>query len=99
MAETYVVVVAHLAAKPGCEEALREVLTALVGPTRAEEGCVQYDLHVATDAPGEFVFYERWSSQAALEKHLGSEHLRATGAKAQDLAAGSPSIRTYLKIV
>ena len=41
--------VARIKAKPGKEAELRQVLTALVQPTRAEEGCLTYDLHVAND--------------------------------------------------
>ena len=51
-----VAVVAELVAKPGKEEELRRELLALVEPTRREEGCVQYDLHVSTEERGRFVF-------------------------------------------
>ena len=98
MSQPYVVVVAHLAAKPGCEEALKAVLLSLVGPTRTEEGCLLYDLHQGIAEPARFVFYENWASQEALNKHLGSEHLRGTVGKATDLMDGQPSIVTYWKI-
>jgi len=41
-------VVAHVHAQAGKEDALREALLTLVEPTRREQGCVQYDLHLAT---------------------------------------------------
>ena len=55
-------VVAELQAKPGKEEDLRRAVLALIEPTRQEDGCVQYDLHVHTSDPGRFVFYENWTS-------------------------------------
>ena len=38
-------VIAKFKAKSGSEEQLYEELRNLVAPTRAEEGCINYDLH------------------------------------------------------
>ena len=81
--------VATSRAKPGHEDDLRASLTALIAPTRGEEGCVQYDLHEETDAPGAFLFYEIWDSQAALDAHAASAHLHAHHARAADWIAES----------
>ena len=64
-------VVAEVQAKPGKEEELRTTLMELIGPTRREDGCVQYDLHVHTSVPGRFVFYENWTSPEALARRVG----------------------------
>lgn len=91
-------VVAQLKARPGKEDELRRALLTLIEPTRAEDGCVQYDLHVhATDA-GRFVFYENWTSREHLDRHLASPHLSAAVAAAGDWLAEPPSIETYLRI-
>jgi hypothetical protein len=42
-------------------------LRALVEPTRAEEGCGQYDLHQDLANPLTFYMIERWSSDEALQ--------------------------------
>ena len=97
MPSTLLTVVAEMVAKPGQEEALKQELLKLVVPTRLEEGCVQYDLHVATDNPARFVFYENWTSREALEKHLQSPHLRAFGETSKELRE-KPSIVTYTRI-
>ena len=47
-----VTVIAVHRAKPGKEDALRQALLALCGPTREEKGCLNYDLHVSADDPG-----------------------------------------------
>ena len=91
-------VVAELHAKAGKEEDLRRALLALIEPTRPEEGCVQYDLHVHTSNPGRFVFYENWVSKEHLDRHLASEHLKRFIALAADLLAEPPRIETYLRI-
>jgi len=80
-----VTVVARVAARPGMEDRVRAELQRLVAPTRAEEGCLNYDLHEATDRPGEFLFHENWSSEALLRKHLGSAHIASWRAVAADL--------------
>jgi quinol monooxygenase YgiN len=84
-------------ALPGKEEALRQELLRLIEPTRREEGCLQYDLHVAMDNPGRFVFYENWTSRAALDKHLGSKHLQAFLTASKDLRE-EPRIGTFHRI-
>ena len=72
-------VVAEMQAKPGIEDALRRSVLALIEPTRREDGCVQYDLHVHTSDPSRFVFYENWASQEHLDRHAASEHLKTSG--------------------
>jgi quinol monooxygenase YgiN len=56
-------------ARPGKEAELLGVLTGLLAPTRAEAGCINYDLHIAPDDPSKFLFYENWASKAHHEAH------------------------------
>jgi len=55
----------------------REALFALVAPTRAEKGCINYDLHQSDEDPTQFVFCENCETDAALEAHANSAHLQA----------------------
>ena len=98
MAQTYLTVVAEMTAKPGKEAELRAALLALIEPTRKEPGCVQYDLHEATDAPGQFVFYENWTSREALDVHLATPHLVHLGEILPALTAAPGRIVTYTRI-
>ena len=91
-------VVAELQAKPGKEEDLRRAVLALIEPTRQEDGCVQYDLHVHTSDPGRFVFYENWTSQEHLDRHAASAHLKEFGAVSGDLLTEPPRVETYWRI-
>ncbi|MCX7603217.1 MAG: antibiotic biosynthesis monooxygenase [Bryobacteraceae bacterium] len=91
-------VVAEIVAKPGCEERLRQELLALIEPTRAEEGCLQYDLHVSTENPGHFLFFENWTSREALDRHLATPHLKRLDQVLPELAAGEPRIATFSRI-
>jgi quinol monooxygenase YgiN len=56
-------VIAKFKAKSGSEELLYEELRNLVEPTRAEEGCINYDLYRSVEDLGTFMFYENWESR------------------------------------
>lgn len=81
-------VVARMTAKPGKEADLRSALEALVPITVQEDGCVNYDLHVAEDDPATFFFYENWESGSKLDAHLGAQHLVDFASKLEDLLDG-----------
>jgi|SRR5215470_9597216 len=66
----------HIEAAAGQQEKLADQLRALVAPTRREAGCLVYELHRDPQNPSKFMFYERFSSQAALDEHLASAHFR-----------------------
>lgn len=72
-----IAVVAISVAKPGYEEQLRKAAEGIVGPTREEQGALQYDLHRDVQEPRRFVFVERWESQEALARHARSAHIEA----------------------
>ena len=85
-------VVATIPAKPGSEELIREALAKLVTATRAEDGCVSYDLFESAAAPGTFVTIESWRSQEDLDAHLKSPHIGEAFAVAGDNLAGDVAI-------
>lgn len=56
-------------ARPGMEDALRELVLPTVPWGLAKDGCIEYTVHVDRERPTDFVFYEVWESQAALDAH------------------------------
>jgi len=88
-------VVAHLTAKPDKIEETRAALTALIEPTRAENGCIVYELMQNNAELSDFTFVEEWSSDETLDAHLQSEHIRVLQSQADDLFAAPPDIRRY----
>jgi quinol monooxygenase YgiN len=95
MAHRKVTVFALVKAKPGLEEAVKKELSALVGPTRTEEGCINYDLHQSLDQKGHFRFYENWTSKELLDRHLQSAHVKRFIAKVNELLAEPPEITLW----
>ena len=88
-------VVAHLTAKPGKIEETRAALTGLVDPTRAETGCIRYELLQNNSHPTDFTFVEEWSGDDALDAHLQSDHIKLVVSKAEELLAAPADIRRY----
>ncbi|ENU30374.1 hypothetical protein F991_01769 [Acinetobacter sp. CIP-A165] len=48
----------------------------LVEKTKAEAGCLAYDLYHDIKQKGHFVFIEEWVDRAALDQHIQSEHFQ-----------------------
>jgi quinol monooxygenase YgiN len=86
-----VALVVMMHAKPGQELLLQAELSALVRPTRHEEGCILYDLHRSTDVPGDFLFYEIWASREAHGAHKQTPHFLRWNARKDTLLASRES--------
>ncbi|KOO44208.1 putative quinol monooxygenase [Priestia koreensis] len=78
---------AILTAKPGKEDLLLKELQAVLEPSRAEAGCVQYVLHESMEKQGVFVFYEIWKDEEALKAHVEADHYKNYREKTADLVA------------
>ncbi len=70
-------IVANIHAKSDKRDLVKAELEKLVKPTRAEEGCLQYDLHKDNDDPDHFLFFENWTSRDLWQKHMNAPHLAA----------------------
>ncbi len=87
--------VAHIRARADKVEEMRAVLTALLEPTRREDGCVSYILTQNLDDPTDFTFIEEWKSREAIQAHLGSEHVAEALSHLPEVGAADPDIRSY----
>jgi len=90
-----IVVVARMRALVGKVDELGEELVGLVGPTRLEDGCLQYDLQESVEERGVFLFYEIWESKAALDVHLERPLLKAFFAKEGELVDGGVELSIW----
>ena len=85
-------VVAEVRAKPGMEDALREATLPLVAQVRSEPNNLVYFLHENREAPGHFIFYEIFTSQADFEAHNATPHVQAWFARLPQLADGGVKV-------
>jgi len=63
-------------AREGTEERVAEVLREITGPSRAEPGCEQYEVHRDPSDARIFFLYERWADEDALRAHEESPHVQ-----------------------
>ena len=70
-------IVANIHAHPDKVDLVRSELQKLIPITRAEQGCIQYDLHQDNENPAHFMFYENWGSRELWQAHMSAPHLAA----------------------
>jgi quinol monooxygenase YgiN len=87
-------IVAFVTVKPGAEDAFIAAARTCVAASRAEPGVLHYDLWRETEGDRRFVFNELYVDDAAVQAHMASDHFKALGLAARDLAAARPDIIT-----
>ena len=85
-------VIAFVSVKPGQEDAFVAAARDCIAASRAEAGVLHYDLWREVDGERRFVFNELYVDDAAVQAHMASDHFKAFGLAARDLAAARPSI-------
>jgi len=70
-------VIATLTTKPGAAPRLLDAARTCIAATRAEAGCLGYDLHASISDPDVLVFVEKWETREALTAHSKQPHLAA----------------------
>lgn len=89
------VVIARFTAKAGQEGRLRDVLSALVEPTRAEAGCLHYEMVQSQADPRMFTFYEKWEDEPSLTAHAHAPHVVRARAERVDLLDGPHDVSRW----
>lgn len=69
-------IVANIIAKEDKVELVKAELLKLIDITRAEEGCINYDLHQDNENLAHFLFYENWESRELWLTHMDNQHLK-----------------------
>lgn len=65
---------ARLEPKPSQERQLRDELTRVVGPTRAEPGCVRIHIYESVRDPLTYFIHSEWTDEAAFDAHIELPH-------------------------
>ena len=69
-----IIVYAECKCKAGEEVKLVEAAKKMIAPTRAEKGCISYDLTHSQSDPSIYAFIEKWESKEILDAHMKTEH-------------------------
>jgi len=84
--------IAHLHAQSAHADAVAAALLELAGPSRAEAGCVMYDVCRSKADRNQLLVLEEWESQAALDAHMATPHFQAFVARIGGALAGAPEM-------
>ncbi|EPY1011566.1 putative quinol monooxygenase [Vibrio vulnificus] len=88
-------VTAAFVAQAGKETQLQSVLTAMLEPTRNEQGCLRYELLKDKSDVTKFLFQELFADQAAFDFHCDQPYFHALLAKLDGLLAQEPEITFF----
>lgn len=70
-------IVANIKANKDKIDLVKTELLKLIDITRAEAGCINYDLHQDNENPAHFLFFENWESRELWQTHMNAPHLAA----------------------
>lgn len=85
-------IVAQVRAKPGKADALRAATLPLIALVRGDPKNLVYFLQENREAPGHFIFYEVFATQADFEAHNAMPYVKDWFAKLPDLADGGVQV-------
>lgn len=86
-----IVGVAVITAAPGREDEFAEKLARVAIPSQYEPGVISYSVHRVPDT-AQYVLVEAYTSPAAFDEHLATEHVTSFMAQFDDLTVGEPQI-------
>lgn len=72
-----IVIIARYRARPDTSEQVAALLREYVPQVQGEPGCAGFVAHRNRDDPDEFLLYERYHDQAAVDAHRASSHFAA----------------------
>ncbi len=90
-----VVIIGHFRLPPESLDAARELMARVVAATRAEPGCVKYAYAPEPGDPGLIHVSEVWDSQAALDAHFASAHMKQWQEDRAGLGMSEREITSY----
>lgn len=90
-----IVLVAMLKAKAGNEKRVEDILKAMIAKVQSEKGASKYILHRSKAEPAQFMFYEEYSDQAALDVHNSTSYFKQLGKDLGGLLDGEPKAVFY----
>lgn len=91
-------IVCRIKCKAGAEEQVKQYLNEMATISRAEEGCLYYDIYQEIEDTTSFYFLDGWKNQQAVDEHLKNPKLPELGEKLMPLYIGRPEL-TYGKKV
>jgi quinol monooxygenase YgiN len=86
---TTIVLIVEIRFDPRDRERMLEILRPMEAASRAEPGCLRYQIYEAMFEPGRVLVHEHWASEEALAEHTRQPHLLAFQAASETLRQGA----------
>ncbi|HBR99050.1 MAG TPA: antibiotic biosynthesis monooxygenase [Gammaproteobacteria bacterium] len=96
--DSEIVCIANFVAKPNQAQTLQAALEALVAPTRAEAGCLRYQLCRSQDDTHAFTMVEAFADEEALAFHRDQPYLDDFKTKVEAMV-DAVSVQVYTVIL
>jgi len=91
-------VIARHFARPETIDEVRRILLELIEPSRAEPGCLKYELLQNDTAAADFTFVETFADDAAVKAHAAAPYIAGLGPRLAPLVARPSDVRRYVAI-
>ncbi|MFT3746612.1 MAG: putative quinol monooxygenase [Pyrinomonadaceae bacterium] len=98
MSDEKIVLIARLKVKPDMVEVAKKAALAIVDESRAEEGCVNYDVHQSVEDETLFFWHETWTHKGAIDEHFEKPFFGEFFKTVEQVAAEPPQITLTKKI-
>ncbi len=90
-----IIVLAKATSKDGMKNKILNEAKSLIDATRAENGCIEYNLYDPIDSEDTLLFVEKWKGKEFLGSHLKQDHFIKFGSDIEDYLAKDLDISVY----
>jgi len=90
-----IIVLAKITSKDGMKDKILGETDTLITATRAEDGCIEYNLYEPVDSENVLLFVEKWEGKEFLEAHIQQDHFIKFGEAIGDYLAKDLEISVY----
>jgi len=95
LTEHHMVLIATMRASQDCASKLYRLLQRVAEPTRAEVGCLAYDVHRSSEDSDLFFVYQLWEDEETFEDHRHTDHAIAFRSAAPELLEGAIQLHKW----
>jgi len=88
-------IAAKIYVTPGKEEEFIKSAKMIIDSTHTEPGCLEYTLYQDPNNKSNFLMFERYKNQAAIDAHFAAGYFKAFGKMAGELTSRPTEIKIY----
>ena len=94
-----ITIVAKKTIKEGKIEEYRMAVEELIHASRAESGCISYDLYQDCNHPAIWTLIEEWEDDDAIQRHNNTEHFTTIVPKLAEFQVAATEVNVYKRIL